>query len=128
MPDATDDSGVDHRCPFERGSEPQSNSALPDLGLLARIRSEIRAFQASRSDGQWNAEMQSRVAQKIGVFLGKNGARMLLRPVADDGGNLLSTIEPVLAEFLGQRAASELVSHVIDTSIVDIECINVSER
>ena len=83
--------------------------------------SEIRSFQAARSDAQWHTEMKSRVALEIGRFLGSNGARILLQPVAENGGNLLSTIEPVLAEFLGPRAASELVSRVVDTSIVGCE-------
>lgn len=107
-PNPADDGVVDPRYPVQ----------LPDLGLLAKIRSEIRAFQAARSDDRWHAEMKSRVAREIGPFLGSNGARMLLQPVAENGRNLLSTIEPVLAEFLGPRAASELVSHVVDTSIV----------
>jgi len=43
---------------------------------------------------------------------------MLLRAVSGSGDDLLCTIEPVLANFLGEAAAAELVSHVAETLIV----------
>jgi len=90
----------------------------PDPRLLARIRSSIRNWEAQRSAAGWGEAVKFRTAREIGPFLGNNGARILLRPVSDDGCNLLSTIEPVLGEFLGKRAASELVSRVVEAAIM----------
>jgi hypothetical protein len=58
------------------------------------------------------------VAAEIRPFLGEGAARMLLRAVSGSGDDLLCTIEPVLANFLGEAAAAELVSHVAETLIV----------
>jgi hypothetical protein len=38
--------------------------------------------------------------------------------VAETNGNLLSTVEPVLAEFLGSKAAAALITHIVDVTIV----------
>lgn len=107
-------------CPEPAGRR-QPSSAIasqPDPGLLARIQNGIRNWEARRSADGWGAAVKDRTAREIGPFLGNNGARMLLRPVSDNGCNLLSTIEPVLADFLGNRAASELVSRVVEVAIV----------
>jgi len=92
----------------------------PDPGLLSRIQNRIRTWEARRSADGWGAAAKERTAREIGPFLGNNGARILLRPVSDNGCNLLSTIEPLLANFLGKRAASELVSRVVEVAIVRI--------
>jgi hypothetical protein len=58
------------------------------------------------------------VAAEIGPFLGKQAAQRLLDPVSDTGEDLLCSIEPVLAGFLGEEAAAELVNRVVDVAIV----------
>ena len=77
-----------------------------------------------RRIGQWETRLRDpqcrgealkgRVAAEIGAFLGGRATRRLLDPVGGRGEDLICTIEPVLAGFLGVDAASELVSHVID--------------
>lgn len=64
--------------------------------------------------------LKGRVAAQIGPFLGKHAARRLLEPVSGNGEDLLCSIEPILAGFLGDEAASDLVTHVVDTVIVRI--------
>jgi hypothetical protein len=62
----------------------------------------------------------SRVAATIAPYLGARAAAVILLPVSETGENLLTAIEPVLALFLGARAASRLVTSVVDGAIVRI--------
>jgi hypothetical protein len=54
---------------------------------------------------------------EIAPFLGERAASRLLRSVSENGQDLLSAIEPVLANFLGDKAAGELVGHLLDTAM-----------
>jgi hypothetical protein len=103
----------------QEGTEHAAEPLRPDSGMLASILNGIHKWDAGRSDpGRWGDALKKRVAGAIGPFLGNSGTSKLLQPVAEDGRDLLSTIEPVLANFLGERAASQLVSHVVDAAIV----------
>jgi hypothetical protein len=78
----------------------------------------IGQWESRRLDSQRRGEaLKGRVAAEIGPFLGRRATRRLLDPVSSGGENLLCTIEPVLAHFLGEKAASELVSHVVDAIV-----------
>jgi len=89
----------------------------PDDFVLSGLRQRIRNWESERASGNWMQGVKTRVLRQLGPFLGSQGADSLLEPVAQDGGNLLSTIEPVLAEFLGNRAASNLVGRVVDSAL-----------
>ena len=91
--------------------------AEPGPFILAGIRAKIRNWEAQRSSEQWTQGLKTRVARQIGPFLGSRGADCVLQPVSQDGENLLCAIEPVLAEFLGSRAASSLVGRVVDAAL-----------
>jgi hypothetical protein len=91
----------------------------PDPEMLADILAGARNRNAARSRPDGCGEpLKVRVAREIGPFLGGRAARILLQLVSEDGKDLLSTIEPVLAHFLGDQAASDLVNHVVDAAIV----------
>lgn len=85
---------------------------------MSGILQGIRAWEATLSDARYHQMVKQRATREIGQYLGEQAAQRLVQPVAQDGKNLLSTIEPVLAEFLGSRAAFRLVSHVVDAAIV----------
>ena len=88
----------------------------PEYGALWAA---MRHWEADRSQADpGGMVVKGRVATAIGPFLGREGARLLLQRVSGDNRNLLSTIEPVLADFLGTRASSELVNHVVDAAMM----------
>jgi hypothetical protein len=85
------------------------------------VQSKIRQWKASQSKPELSAEaVRRRVADQVGLFLGSQATRKVLEPASPNNQNLLSLLEPVLAEFLGSGAAAALVNHVIDTAIVKI--------
>ena len=91
----------------------------PHPDLLNGIRTKIRNWEAVKSKPERSCEaLKCGIATEIGYFLGEQGARTLLQEVSASGNDLLSTIEPVLANFLGERAASELIDHLVDAVIV----------
>jgi|SRR5581483_3819213 len=87
----------------------------PDLGLLAKMRSAVEQWENTAPPAH---EVKQRVAMEIGPFLGRKATSSILQPVAENGENLLSGIEPVLALFLGGKAAGRLVSHVVDAAVI----------
>lgn len=62
--------------------------------------------------------VKQRVGTAVAPFLGGNATRDLLGSVSATGENLLSTLEPVIALFLGCRAASRMFDRVVDRSIL----------
>jgi anti-sigma factor RsiW len=110
-----------------------------------RCRMEVLRLQAAEGDGtpieappvdtalagirQWVARrreqdpearvVKERVAEEITGYLGAQGARRVLEPVTDNA-KLLPSVEPVLAIFLGCRAATDLIQHILDVAIVRI--------
>ena len=84
--------------------------------VLAGMREwEIRA--AACPHRSTDAVMR-RVSAPAALYLGALAAAEILRPVSGHGENLLSGIEPVLALFLGAKAASSLVTSIVDSAIV----------
>ncbi len=81
---------------------------------VEEVLSGIRRWAADQSAEPDTVKM--RVAAEIGRYLGPRAAGRILEKVLDR--NLLSSIEPVLADFLGRRAAQHLVEHVVDRAIV----------
>ena len=93
--------------------------------LLDVVERQLPQIQQAISD--WRTQTAARgnatsvkrqVAHIIGPFLGPRASVHILRGVTDGGENLLSTIEPVLALFLGSRAAGHLVEHVVESVLV----------
>jgi len=81
----------------------------------------MRNWEADRSQTDpGGLAVKGRVASAITPFLGREGMQLLLQRVSGDNRNLLSTIEPVLADFLGTRASSELVNHVVDAAMMRV--------
>ena len=79
--------------------------------VLSEIRQWTAAHQSAGTD-----TVRMRVAVEIGRYLGRRAADRILQNVSDQ--NLLSSIEPVLADFLGRRAAHHLVGHIVDRTIM----------
>ncbi len=92
-----------------------------DGGQIAGLVAKMRAWEAARGGpDKMSEEVQGRVAQALQAYLGPKGTRDVLHRVSRDGSDLLSVIEPVLGLFLGRKAASELVTHIVDRAIVRI--------
>jgi hypothetical protein len=72
----------------------------------------------ARESGRTGEPVKRRVATEIAPYLGPLATHAVLQPVTDSSENLLSSMEPVLALFLGGRAASRLVSHVVDVALI----------
>jgi len=100
-----------HPDPAPARSEPETPG-----GIFAAMR-QWRA--AANSAGKVGPTLHRRVAVELRPYLGSSAAGAVLDDVSDSSANLLSTIEPVLAGFLGARAASLLVSRIVDTLIVN---------
>ena len=100
----------------------REGASLLDAAMLAAVVVGIQGWEsAAAANPAWSGDaLKSRVAARIGPYLGARAAAGILQPVSETGEDLLSTIEPVLALFLGARAASRLVTSVVDAAIVRI--------
>ena len=84
------------------------------------ILSAIRRWSERRQqEDPGDVIVKRRVADEIGGYLGPSATGRILEQVTDRG-KLFPAIEPVLAIFLGSRAATCLIQRVIDTAIVRI--------
>jgi hypothetical protein len=93
------------------------SAAAPAKGL-ATLQARLQELIAERAKpDRRGAVLQRKVAAEIAPFLGHRAANRLLGSVSENGEDLLCIIEPVLANFLGDRAAAELVSHLVDSAI-----------
>jgi hypothetical protein len=101
--------------PLEQALQPQPGALAPGqdvAGVLGRI-------------GEWLHQRRREgpprrlIAAELAPYLGDRCAGDLMLRVSPSGENLLSTVEPVLALFLGGRAAGKLVSHVVDRAIAE---------
>jgi anti-sigma factor RsiW len=86
-------------------------------GMLAKLRGAIRRWESAPPFPS-NAALKHRIAGEIEPYLGPRAATSILGRVSDSGDDLLSTVEPVLALFLGSRAASKLVNRVVESVLV----------
>jgi hypothetical protein len=90
-------------------------------GIWEGIRQRIGAWETTRRDPEQSDEaVRGRVAKQIAPFLGNGAALKVLEPMRGGNQHLLATVEEVLGEFLGPRAAAALVNRVVDTAIVKI--------
>lgn len=96
------------------------NQCAPlEPGMFPAVMADIRKWETGRLTPEEGARaVKRRVQTEIEPFLGREAAAQLLNLVPDDGSNLLSTIELVLGQFLGSRAASELMGRVVDHAIM----------
>ncbi len=105
-----------HRLQYAAGTRREFE---PDPGMLDRMRAAIHRWEQSTAEAERTAEaVKGRVRAEIAPFLGDPAATAVLKPVAPGADNLLNTIEPVLALFLGGKAAGRLVSHVVDSALL----------
>jgi hypothetical protein len=81
-------------------------------GSEGELLAAIRGWEAARQRQAQGHSIKRRAAAKLGSFLGPRAAGRLLEPVSEAGDNLLPAIEPVLATFLGRRAAADLAGHI----------------
>jgi anti-sigma factor RsiW len=86
--------------------------------ILPALRNRMREWQSMRADAAQRDEIKRRVVAEIRPFLGERGASQLLESVSDDGRDLLATLEPVLARFLGDRAGRDLVNRIVDSALL----------
>jgi len=100
---------------LRRAVRPGPADAVPADHVLAGIRHwTARQTQEQPHD----RSIKERTATKIGPYLGPAGAVTVLNKVSAQGDDLLSVIEPVLANFLGCRAARRLMSQVVEQVIM----------
>ncbi len=87
--------------------------------VLAGLMASIISWKVSRAEPDGKADAVTlRVASELGSYLGRNGTDRIMESVSYNAENLLSTVEPLLALFLGARAAAVLVNRIVDTAIV----------
>jgi hypothetical protein len=95
--------------------------ATPQATDLQELLARVRGWEAGPSGAERKGEaLKRRVAAELEPYLGKHAAQAILQPVVDDGGNLLSSLLPLLTMFLGCRATEHLVSSVVEHAIVRI--------
>ena len=101
---------------MQRGIEGDGKGAPSLQATMAGIRKwHERRIQAD-PDG---AVVKGHVAKEISRYLGSAAADRILEPVTEHS-KLFPAVEPVLAIFLGCRAAGRLVHHIIESRIVRI--------
>jgi hypothetical protein len=84
----------------------------------ARLLAKIRHWDNSRHAGQHGEALKQWIARELALYVGEEGANRLLRPVQEDGRDLLAEVAPLLSMFLGRRAAGILVSRMVEKTIV----------
>jgi anti-sigma factor RsiW len=105
-------------CDRLRAARDTPHAPLPPQALEA-LRGRLQELIAERARPQRSGEIQQRLVSALAPFLGPLAAGRLLFPASASGRDLLPIVEPVLASFLGKRAAAELVGHLIDTTMGD---------
>lgn len=92
------------------------SAAAADREAMLR---KLRAWEATTADsGRRGETLKRRMARELAPYLGKAGAEALLYSVNDDGGDLLADVAPLLTMFLGRRAATRLISRVVEKTVV----------
>lgn len=90
------------------------DSPVAGSGLLESILHGVRGWETRSSPH----EIKRRVGSAVAPFLGGTATQDLLNTVSESGDNLLATLEPVIALFLGSRAAARMLDHVVDHSVL----------
>lgn len=86
--------------------------------MLSRIRGAIGQWSARRAREDNIPAVKGRVAAEIAPYLGPRASGWILEAVSESADNLLSKVGPVMALFLGERAASRFVDHVVEDVLV----------
>jgi hypothetical protein len=94
---------------------PGGGEAPNDDVLLSGIRTEMERWE---SDLSRDKAVKSKMSSELAPFLGRHATDQLFRTVSTRGENLLSTVEPVLALFLGCRTASTLIDQIVTHAIL----------
>jgi anti-sigma factor RsiW len=97
---------------LSQGAVPEVEQLSPPVELLSRILSEARIREGSRPPG----EVKARIARQCSPYLGNRAIERLAGSGAAED-RLISAVEPVLALFLGARAAGLLISHALDHTL-----------
>ena len=100
------------------GVAPAEDATAEDSDPLLN---RLRNWETARAKSGRDIEILKRtIATELAPYVGQQGADALLRPVHDDGHDLLSNVAPLLAMFLGRRAARILITRLVEKSIVGI--------
>lgn len=100
--------------PEARGEQP-----APVNASFEELLKTIRQWEsAAAGSGRTDESVKWRIASTLERYLGRQATSTILLSVSEEGDNLLSSVEPVLALFLGRTTASRLVSNVVKTAIV----------
>jgi anti-sigma factor RsiW len=91
----------------------------PSPEAIAALRARLQELIVEGAKPHHSGEIRQKVVSALSPFLGLSAANRLLAPLSGSGRDLLPIVEPVLVNFLGERAAAELVSHLIDTAMGD---------
>jgi hypothetical protein len=94
----------------------EAGAPEPEAGpdLLADVLARARDWNA----GQEPAKTKEVLTDGVRPYLGARATETIVSGAAPDGHDLLSSVEPVLAIFLGRRAAGRLVTRVFDRVLV----------
>lgn len=85
----------------------------PVQDLLARLARKQRGWTEASGPA-----LKRKVALELAPYVGLEAAEAILQEVADNGENLLSTVDAALRLFLGKAAASRLTSRIVDRAIL----------
>jgi hypothetical protein len=96
------------------GAPPKPEQSEPGPDLLADVLSRARDWNA----GHEPAKTREVLTDGVRPYLGDRATDRLVSGAAPDGHDLLSSVEPVLAIFLGRRAAGRLVTRVFNRALV----------
>jgi len=92
----------------------------PGKTLLDRVITATRGWDAARSAAPASESVKRQAAGKLSPLLGPRATRRILETVPENGDGLLPAVEPVLALFLGRRAAEEISGGIAKEVIVRI--------
>src|SRR5262245_22458249 len=100
---------------FDRG-DARLSDGLEKEDILSAIR---RWSERRQQEDPGDAIVKRRVADEIGGYLGPSATGRILEQVTERS-KLFPAVEPVLAIFLGSRAAALLLHRIVETAIVRI--------
>jgi len=89
-----------------------ATGAVPGPEHLEQILSRIRDWAKASEPEKVRA--RRRVAEMLSPYFGSAGAWQVVQPLREGSGELLGSIEPVLATFLGEKAAAKLMTDIVD--------------
>jgi anti-sigma factor RsiW len=107
------------RLELERLHMAEAEGHLQPAPPLAPLLADIQEWSERRRKQDPDSQaVISRVVRMLQPYLGNEGSRRLVGGVSREGVDLLGTVEPVLACFLGRRATQKLVGHIVECAIM----------